>query len=60
MQLDISLERQQGRPSEIVASEPVAAAVRKRFRRFLRTFADEKGEVIYPQQIERMVQGACE
>jgi hypothetical protein len=40
-----------------VANAPVALEVQRRFRRFLRTFTDDKGQRVYMQRIEAMVLG---
>ncbi len=42
-----------------VANTPVALEVQRRFRRFLRTFTDDKGQRVYMQRIEAMVLGEC-
>jgi hypothetical protein len=39
--------------------EPNAASILKRFRRFLRTFTNDRGEAVYVQRMEKMVMGAC-
>lgn len=46
-----------GRVTDWVANTPVALEVQRRFRRFLRTFTDDKGQRVYMQRIEAMVLG---
>jgi hypothetical protein len=38
-----------------VREPQVASEVRRRFRRFLRTFTDEHGEPIYKKRLEEMI-----
>jgi hypothetical protein len=54
----VALEEFSGRVADWVANGPVAAEVQRRFRRFLRTFTDERGQRVYMQRIEQMVLGA--
>ncbi|WIA33492.1 hypothetical protein OEZ86_006619 [Tetradesmus obliquus] len=51
----LDLENQKGKVGEWLDNEPVAREVRRCFRRFLRTFADEHGERLYMRAMENMV-----
>lgn len=51
----VALEEFSGRVTDWVANAPVAIEVQRRFRRFLRTFTDDKGQRVYMQRIEAMV-----
>lgn len=53
----LDLENQKGKVGEWLDNEPVAREVRRCFRRFLRTFADEHGERLYMRAMENMVLG---
>jgi hypothetical protein len=53
----LDLENQKGKVNEWLDNEPVRTAVRKQFRKFLRTFKDDNGERLYMRVMENMVLG---
>lgn len=53
----LDLENYKGKVTEWLDNEPVAAEVKRQFRKFLRTFRDEHGDKYYTRVIENMVLG---
>jgi hypothetical protein len=51
----VDIESIRGKLADWVREPQVAAEVRRRFRRFLRTFTDEHGEPIYKKRLEEMI-----
>lgn len=57
--VEIDLEEARGPVKEWVAQEPVRREIKRRFSRFLRTWQDDAGEVVYRHRIRDMVRSEC-
>lgn len=53
----LDLENHKGKVTEWLDNEPVAAEVKRQFKKFLRNFRDENGDRHYTRVIENMVLG---
>lgn len=53
----LDLENHKGKVTEWLDNPPVKEAVKKQFKKFLRTFKDDNGEKLYSQNMENMVMG---
>jgi hypothetical protein len=51
----VDIESIRGKLADWVREPQVAGELRRRFRRFLRTFADEHGEPIYRKRLEEVI-----
>lgn len=55
--VEIDLEAVRGPLKDWVASEPVQREVIRQFKKFLRTFTDDNGELVYRARIQDMCRG---
>lgn len=55
--LQVDLDGYEGPVPEFLAQEPVQREVARRFRIFLRTFADDKGEEVYQSRLRNLGSG---
>lgn len=55
--LQVDLDGYEGPVPEFLAQEPVQREVARRFRIFLRTFTDDKGEEVYQSKLRNLGSG---
>ena len=55
--VDIDIKHYHGPLRDWIAEERVSREVKKRFLKFLRTFTDESGELVYVQRVTDMCRG---
>lgn len=55
----LDLENHKGKVTEWLENGPVAAEIKRKFKKFLRTFTDDQGNKHYARVLEDMVLGAC-